>query len=603
MFLPASFSHRSLIVETLHAPILNTRSDSATCGFEGNNDIYGIGIRIGIYSQILAVWFANHFLLSEAQVLRDTVSIFSVAILIVSLIFAAEPSNIFAVEGFVIIHILNWSCIMGVRVKTSYTKGLFTNGSMLRRVTCEIIYMISRCLTVWFWWSGLDRMQPTPCGTFMLLYVVKTDMYGWARKVMMAMSLFVLICHVYWTSVDFSRPLTFWKMRKVREQFCTSVRQWERLQSGKDCSSADAIEEKKMHQDQPGQSKAAQTRISHDACSKHSCAECSPTKSTFALPLEPVITESQPEGSSVAVEEPKSPFEDCFEDTSSQACHVHTQSTYVNTGPPADFRILEEVRKSEKYIQSCISASPYQMRPDGKLLTFPIIAKSILFPKKYRTVQPGQSDPPSWLQCQTRTWSALFTFRLPAQTFAIYSHLRQSKLLDPLNGPFQTYASMAHTKSPDPSAPKPPSWSSISLASSLMLAETCVPKKVWLGWYYCALDLAIHVLVILQLELTLRWNDVSGLSDLWSSVGQLIPFVIGVSGLGLVLSRYVIRIWVKRRKGAGKTSGWEKGDGVGAEERGEGEKSESFGLERDVIEGFERWKEAFELSVKEGESK
>lgn len=603
MFLPASFSHRSLIVETLHAPILNTRSDGATCGFEGNNDIYGIGIRIGIYSQILAVWVANHFLLSEAQVLRDTVSIFSVAILIVSLLFAAGPSDIFAVEAFVIIHILNWSCLMGVRVKTSYTKGLFTNGSMLRRVTCEIIYMISRCLTVWFWWSGLDRMKPTPCGTFMLLYVIKTDMYGWARKVMMAMSLFVLICNVYWTSVDFSRPLTFWKMRKVREEFCTSVRQWEILQSGKDCSSADPIAEKETQKDQLREDKAAQRRISHDACSKHSCADCSPTKSTFALPPETAITESQPERSSVIADEPKSPFEDCFEDTLSQACPVHTQATFINAEPVAHFPLLEEVHKSEKYIQSCISTSPYQMRPDGKLLTFPIIAKSILFPKKYRTVPPGQPDPPSWLQCQTRTWSALFTFRLPAQTFAIYSHLRQSKLLDPLNGPFQTYASMAHIMSKDSSVPKPPSWSSISLASSLMLAESSVPKKVWLGWYYCALDLAIHVIVIIQLELTLRWNKVSGLSDLWSSVGQLIPFVIGVSGLGLVLSRYVIRIWVKKRKGLGKTSGWEKGGGLGTEGSSGGEKSESFGLDRDVIEGFERWKEAFELGVQEEGSK
>lgn len=130
-----------------------------------------------------------------------------------------------------------------------------------------------------------------------------------------------------------------------------------------------------------------------------------------------------------------------------------------------------------------------------------------------------------------------------------------------------------------------------------------MPKKVWLGWYYCALDLAIHVIVIIQLELTLRWNKVSGLSDLWSSVGQLIPFVIGVSGLGLVLSRYVIRIWVKKRKGLGKTSGWEKGGGLGTEGSSGGEKSESFGLDRDVIEGFERWKEAFELGVQEEGSK
>jgi hypothetical protein len=46
-----------------------------------------------------------------------------------------------------------------------------------------------------------------------------------------------------------------------------------------------------------------------------------------------------------------------------------------------------------------------------------------------------------------------------------------------------------------------------------------------------------HVIVILQLKLTLYWNRVSELSELWTSVGQLIPFIIGVCGLGLVISK------------------------------------------------------------------
>ncbi|XPS73225.1 hypothetical protein M3J09_005375 [Ascochyta lentis] len=66
------------------ATIFSRSTNEVQCGFEGNNDIYGIGIRIGIYAQILAVWFANYFLFSEAQVLRDFVSIFSVAPLIVA---------------------------------------------------------------------------------------------------------------------------------------------------------------------------------------------------------------------------------------------------------------------------------------------------------------------------------------------------------------------------------------------------------------------------------------------------------------------------------------------------------------------------------------
>ncbi|KAF1938952.1 hypothetical protein EJ02DRAFT_457455 [Clathrospora elynae] len=83
----------------------------------------------------------------------------------------------------------------------------------------------------------------------------------------------------------------------------------------------------------------------------------------------------------------------------------------------------------------------------------------------------------------------------------------------------------------------------VSLASSVLLAAPSMPKKVWLGWYYAILDLLIHIIAILQLELILRWNTISGLSGLRTSVGQLIPFIVNVEGLGVVVGRWVIRSW------------------------------------------------------------
>ncbi len=42
------------------------------------------------------------------------------------------------------------------------------------------------------------------------------------------------------------------------------------------------------------------------------------------------------------------------------------------------------------------------------------------------------------------------------------------------------------------------------------------------------------VILVLQVELTIFWNNVSGLQSL-SSLGQLIPFILGVGGLIKVL--------------------------------------------------------------------
>jgi nitrate/nitrite-specific signal transduction histidine kinase len=59
-----------------------------------------------------------------------------------------------------------------------------------------------------------------------MMYMLKTGMFGWVRKVMMAMSLFVLCCTIYWASVEFLRPWTVWKIREAREEFIKAVKSW-----------------------------------------------------------------------------------------------------------------------------------------------------------------------------------------------------------------------------------------------------------------------------------------------------------------------------------------------------------------------------------------
>ncbi|RAR13569.1 beta-ketoacyl synthase [Stemphylium lycopersici] len=582
---------------TILSPLLNHATSDPTCGFEGNDDIYGIGIRIGVYSQLIAVWFSNYFLLSEVQVLRDSVTIFSVAILIVAFIFASNPSEVYAVEAFVLLMILAWGCLMGVCPNSSYSKAVFSRGSLLRMVVCEIVNLMNIALQVWFWWTGLDYMKKTPCGTWLMMYVVKTNLFGWARKVMMAMNVGVLVCTVYWGTVDFVRLWAAWKIRDKRGEFETAIREWEDAQKvGADSD----IQEKDSAQD--GISDVGDQRSSHSSCSKASCTYCSPTRTDFGLdllnathmPPEPLrqgppqsnrsswvtAQEASKRSSLITTQEISPP-----PTRSNSPTSFHEESE--TAAPNSTSTILHEVHEAEIYIQHCITASPYQLGTDGKPLTFSVIARSILYPKKYRTAEQGKPPPPSWLHCQFYSWAAFLTCRFPPQSFVIYSHLRQSFLLDPLNGPFQTYASITYT-APAVAGEKRslPTWPAVSIASSLLLTPSLVPKKVWLGWYYACFDLFIHVIAILQLELTLRWNHVRGLSALWTSVGQLIPFIIGVGGLGLVVSRFCVKTWVKRVVRKGGKRGWNVEDG-------KEDRSAEGGMWKSGVDGaYERWKKA-----------
>ena len=85
--------------------------------------------------------------------LRDSVTIFSIAILIISFLFAADPSSIYAVEAFILLQILAYSCIMGVRAKKSYTI-LNWRSTIVRKFLNEAVYLCMVCLHVWFWWTG-----------------------------------------------------------------------------------------------------------------------------------------------------------------------------------------------------------------------------------------------------------------------------------------------------------------------------------------------------------------------------------------------------------------------------------------------------------------
>ena len=76
-----------------------------------------------------------------------------------------------------------------------------------------------------------------------------------------------------------------------------------------------------------------------------------------------------------------------------------------------------------------------------------------------------------------------------------------------------------------------------------------------------------------------------GLSGLWMSIGQLVPFVIGVGGLMLVGNRWRVTVWVKWRKGVGLRSGRGKDGPLSGEAGMEGQCNETFGFEHVIREG------------------
>lgn len=135
----------------------------------------------------------------------------------------------------------------------------------------------------WFWRDGVGKMKETSHGTYIMVYVLKTGMFGWARRVLMAMSLFVLCCAIYWACVEFLRPWTMWKISKARQDFVLAVHEWE------------SNEEHLLGHASSAKSEAECTKNTcaceqaDDACPRTSCPLCSPTKFQFQFDREATL--------------------------------------------------------------------------------------------------------------------------------------------------------------------------------------------------------------------------------------------------------------------------------------------------------------------------
>ena len=167
-----------------------TQQSPKECGFSGNSDLYGIGIRLGYYTQAISVWFANYFVLGEAKVLRSVNLLFLVALFIALAWLSRQPEQTHAIEVFLLLRLLFATWYVGVLDRSRFSKKHGRKRIMRVLIReCALLGMLS--YAVWFAWVGLDRMEETPCGTW-IFFAAKLNLYGRYRSAYKALSISAL---------------------------------------------------------------------------------------------------------------------------------------------------------------------------------------------------------------------------------------------------------------------------------------------------------------------------------------------------------------------------------------------------------------------------
>ncbi|KAI5843912.1 hypothetical protein DFP73DRAFT_69642 [Morchella snyderi] len=160
------------------------------CNFAGNPDIYGLGIRIGLYAQWLSTYISNWLHNKKLTKMRDVNTMFQLAMLIALMTIANQDPKPHVIDPFIIIIqvIGSASTITNKATHKSEWKGT-SWGGMIR----FFVYWAVSCYAVWFWFLGIDKFAELPnatCDPIGFAFSKQPLFDGWFRTANKAIACF-----------------------------------------------------------------------------------------------------------------------------------------------------------------------------------------------------------------------------------------------------------------------------------------------------------------------------------------------------------------------------------------------------------------------------
>ena len=161
---------------------INRRQVSSTCEYRGNSDLYGFGIRLGLYLQWTAsvvskAWAPS---LDSLRDLLDADSIFLLAIFVATSVYSTnvlEPVH--DIDILILLHMFFgdvYSVFFEIASQQKRVSPISAWGSRYR----VLVIGSMSAYAVWFWFIGLDHWPAAPCGSIAFLFA-EVDLHGRAQ--------------------------------------------------------------------------------------------------------------------------------------------------------------------------------------------------------------------------------------------------------------------------------------------------------------------------------------------------------------------------------------------------------------------------------------
>lgn len=459
-------------------------------GFQGNQDIYGVGIRAGYYTQAFSVWAANFFVPHEASFLHSVNMLFMIAMLVGLIFLVADPANTWAVEPFMLLNITYSIAWVGTGSPINHDHLPWEDG-IKDGLVRQLSFVALDSFALWYWFVGLPQMKRTvgDLGT-VVYWWSQGDLFGWVR---VANEVVTVISIVFRILDLICRAVVALQGRRLRhsvniDRLKQHGQNWLPPVKSEDYNEAKSkvaniSEEQKIQHEK--------SDVSEGPCSLESQdAEVVIQRTDSRSHTQVTVLSSSPTLSPISSSPARTPREE-------QDDHEHSQSQYQPS--------LEELNLADEFFQSVT----------GVMRSWPWYHHLAL-----------------WLfytfLCVPLALEALFKRKLPIKlAVPVMQSIRRNPSTYGYHYPQILIKIIRH---PLNKADKV-SWRALTLVTRFHLGLHPPPPPT--KWQHAALvwhGLSFGIVLAIGTELTIQWNYIKGIQEV-GSVGQLVPMSLGIGGL------------------------------------------------------------------------
>ncbi|KIW09118.1 hypothetical protein, variant 1 [Verruconis gallopava] len=464
------------------------------------------------YANLFLSWVANFYARHEAPYLHTLTIVFLVALFVGLCQLCRTPSQTHAVEPFMLTTIAYHTFFLGLWDREPPYL-LRWEVEFRKRISVLVIWLAFNGFDTWYWWFGVWKMKPSngPWGTVIFFpYVGNTPLFGpdqWisiAAKILNALSITILSCAL-------ARLCFSTLQQRSLDMFITAERlrslasQW--LQSLARLSADKTLE--KTEED--------------NTAAKECRVIISAESDSISYPGSIKDASQKAEPSPVSQHDPENPPP--YRKLTRTGTGLLTRRLWRTMSgkdfedpsvPPPEYMLYEPRFEDINVAYDLLKATTTCPKPKPRVWGYYVL----------RTWLFG----PIWIfkLCQYLVTQTTHPFN-PRKLLAITTHSANLQFACSMS-----YPTIMRLAVRDPCLANVSS-KDLLLASRIILSTEKVvhPSRAWwLAMGYTMLS--VCSVLIIGTELTIQWNRITGVQDL-TSVGQLIPFTLGVGSLLKIL--------------------------------------------------------------------